>query len=356
VQPLLHPTDLLSAWAAATPGAESLFTIGDARAFAALAQAYGFDCDSYYGECRLGGPRQLDLLLAFNHGAATVKHPVQRLKALAGVAGCSTQETWRTAASFVERWGDPEDPLHNAVGTIWLEFDDVNRAVSLNAPSVSGCVIRGYGPHFSPGEAEHGNAVDALSLACGAVYADAEAAAWKRRIGDVVKALPSGGRFIHLSWMGARRSRPLKLYGVMPRCEFLDYLERIGFAGHMGCVRMVLSEVATSQHCGRDIYFDLNLSTLRDATTAALGIAFSQQHIQAVAKDDPSRIRLLRRLVADGQCSSTQAHALGEWTSAADRRWLDLKMVIDSRGNVETKAYLGFAPSRSASFALTGSG
>jgi hypothetical protein len=295
-------------------------------------------------------------LLAFGQGAAKVTRLATRLKAVAGGAAPSTQDTWRTVGGFVDRWINPQDPLHDAVGTVWLEFDDVTRAIAAIAPSVSGCVIRGYGANFNPREAGNSNATEALWLACGSLCARSEVAALRLCIEHVEKALPKGGRLIHLSWMGARCSRPLKLYGVVPRDEFLDFLERISFPGHMACVRKVLEDVATPQHCGRDIYFDLNLNALCDATTASLGIAFSQQQIQASSRCDPHRARLLERLAAEGQCSPTQARALGEWGSGTDRRWLDLKMVIDAHGNVQTKAYLGFAPSRAASFGLGGSG
>ncbi|MET0791074.1 MAG: hypothetical protein ABW061_06090, partial [Polyangiaceae bacterium] len=315
------------------------------------------ECDSYYVETRLNSSPQTDLLLAFERHNPHLARVLERLRFLARGAAPASQPAWRVAERFIERWLCPTDPLHDAVSTVWFEFDDVLRPLRSAAPSLSACLVPAYSARFEPRAVSASAIAAALQIAqralCGA---DGDAADFQR-MNLAVAGLPPAGRFIHLSHMTARRSADLKLYGVVPRDELVPYLERIGFQGPLARLSELLESLATRELCAEDLYFDLNLSNVQQAGRASLGLAFSQQQVLASAAKDRGRAALLARLSNWGLCSAAQASALAEWGGAsatagswytpAVRRWLDLKCVISAQGVVQCKAYLGFAPRRS---------
>jgi len=144
-------------------------------------------------------------------------------------------------------------------------------------------------------------------------------------------------------------------------CSGADVLvtHPLAFAGRLDCIQEFVNLVATSDICGEDIYFDLNLSTMRNADAAALGVAFSQQQVMSTSPRDAARRTLLGRLVTCGHCTSDEARALANWVEipvdAAPPipgdprayRWLDIKAVLRADGAAALKAYLGLGTIRS---------
>ena len=350
--------DTLVAWASTAPYGDTVLSAREAATFAALARTLDFACDSYYAECRLGASRQLDLLLSFDRNNPRLAELPARLAEFAKNSTGNSRQAWCAAQAFVERWIALDDPLHHVVGAIWLEFDDVLVPQAAVAPSLSACIIPDYGSHYQPRQESHLNTAEALCAAYSALCPSAGDEVVKQLIGEVTDALPGGGRFIHLSWMGARQCPAVKLYGVLPRSQLLAYLQRIGFSGPLDALEIVLASIATREQCGDDIYLDLNLTTLRDPQRCSVGIAFSQQQVRACLPEDRSRRALLEQLATQGQCRPAQARALAAWAepplSAAGtgralphvRRWLDVKSVLDAQCVLQTKAYLGFGPLR----------
>lgn len=331
----------------------------EAQRLAALLDDLDVNFDSLYAECHLDATRQLDLLLSYGRGSPHLSLLRARLAQRRSHAHADLRTAWSAAESFVERWADPRDPLSEAASVIWIEFDDVSRSPEAVAPSLSACIAPRYAAdadvHALPSKKE---LEDALAFAYAGLRGKVEPEV-RERIADVVRALPESGRFIHVSWMAARPSRDVKLYGVVPRRDLLGYLRRIAFAGRLDRVQEFVNLIATSDICGEDIYFDLNLSTMRNAAAASLGVAFSQQQVMSTSPRDAGRRALLGRLVTCGHCTSDQARALANWVEIpidaplpipGDLRpyqWLDIKSVLRADGAAALKAYLGFGTIRS---------
>jgi hypothetical protein len=315
--------------------------------------------DSLYAECHLDSGRQLDLLLSYGRGSPHIAPLRARLAQRGSRARASERAAWSAAESFFERWSDVGDPLSEAASLVWLEFDDVSRVPETVAPSLSACIAPRYAAHADlrtlPVKRE---LEDALVF----VYAGLRGTLppeVRRRIRHAVGALPDAGRFIHVSWMASRPSLDAKLYGVVPRHDLIGYLKRLGFAGRLDRVQEFVNLIATSDICGEDIYFDLNLSNMWNVAGASLGVAFSQQQVMSSAARDVGRRALLGRLVTCRHCTSDQARALANWVEMPvagsppipgeprGYRWLDIKAVLGADGDVSLKAYLGFGTIRS---------
>jgi hypothetical protein len=164
-----------------------------------------------------------------------------------------------------------------------------------------------------------------------------------------IYALPIGADLVHISLMSGRDPHAVKVYGVAPRSLFSSYLRTVGWCGSFTTLHDVMERLAIPGLCGDDVYFDLNLSNMHIPNESTLGVAFSQQQVGP----DARRLTLLQHLADEGQCSSQQAAALGAWATLAPEpcaahrhrrisRHLDLKTVIAPRGELRTKAYLGF--------------
>jgi len=353
----MNLSSTLFEWSRTVTGAGAVIDERSAQALVRYIVELDFGCDNYYVETRLSSLPQTDLLLAFERYSPNLTRLQQRVRRLARDAAPASQSAWRTAEQFLERWLSPADPLHEAVSTVWLEFDDVLRPLSEAAPSLSACAVPAYSACFEPRKANAPAIAGALQIAhralCGA---DGNSTDFQR-MNMAIERLPSNGRFIHLSHMAARNSADVKLYGVVPRAEFVTYLERIGFAGNLARLAELLNSLYTRELCGEDLYFDLNLSNMHSPRRASLGLAFSQQQVVAAASQEGDRSALLARLRGIGLCDAAQASALAEWGAYGSqsgswskpwvRRWLDLKCVMNASGELESKAYLGFAQRRS---------
>jgi hypothetical protein len=327
-----------------------LITDEERSAYAALFGRLPFRGDAYYAECRLGSVRQLDLLVAFARSSPRRRRLAE---ALAGGGQAAEHPAWAAAARFVTRWMTPDDPVAQSVSTLWLEFDDVRRGSELAAPSLSACLIAGYGARYRP--AEQANTVEhaeRLRLVYGALAGEGAEERTTERLGTLTAALPEGAELIHLSLMTARSPAAAKVYGVAPRDALLPYLVANGWRGRAEAVTSLLERVVTREVCGNLVFFDLNLENMGDPESATLGLAFSQQQGLEIG-DDPGRKGLLAALARSGELAADRQAQLAAWTSRQPspqleqsgeaRRFLDLKLVLDAAGRWETKAYLGYA-------------
>jgi hypothetical protein len=345
----------LCRWADQEEGA-SLISPAEADGFAALLASLGVGYDSCYAECRLGGDRQLDLLLSYGRNSThlpALRHCIAERRQH---ASAEARSAWAAAQRFVDAWADDTSALSRTVSTIWLEMDDVTKPALAAAPSLSACVVPSYGPDYDPRSAQREHLSEALLITDVAFRGRGRASELTERLNHAVRELPTHGRFIHLSLMTGRATPALKLYGVCPSSELVDYLARLGFAGRLDLLGDFLRSEVLTEMTPEDVYFDLNLSTMSDAATASLGVAFSQQNQLALAPRDGARRQLMNRLIALGYSTSAQAETLARWVELPPsrktplvsgdviaRRWLDLKLVLDAGGHWSTKAYLGFA-------------
>lgn len=352
-------TSALSRWATELEGGRPLISRNEADCFAALLASLGVGYDSCYAECRLADARQLDLLLSYGRNSAHMPALRQCIAERRQHACADALPAWAAAHSFVDAWMDDASALSRTVSTIWLEMDDVTKPALAAAPSLSACVVPSYGSGYDPRAAQRENLAEALLITDGAFRGHARASDLSERLAHAVKELPADGRFIHLSLMTGRATPALKLYGVCPGTELVDYLARVGFAGRLDVLGDFLQSDSLGDVIPHDVYFDLNLSTMFDSTTASLGVAFSQQNQLSLAPRDAARRQLMNRLTSLGYSTPAQAAALAHWVEMSRsvktppvsgdviaRRWFDLKLVLDAQGRWSTKAYLGFASLR----------
>lgn len=348
-------TESLRAWLTRSPPAQSLVTRDELTAYSTLLSSLGCGTDSIYAECRLGEMRQLDLLVSFARRSSALPKLHELLVRRAADEPPSGTGAWTRTKKFVDRWVDPDDTLHNAVGTLWMEFDDVLRSPGLIKPSLSACVAPGYGIAWNAAFSRQSRMVEALKEVRRTLQLEVRDCS---RFEQAINALPDSGRFIHLSVMTGRRKQDLKLYGVCPATRLPAYLQRMDL-GHLAApVSDFMQSCGILTTFGRDVYFDLNLSELINPSGAAFGIAFSQQNQVATAHTDVGRRALLARLVALGLCTNDQAQALSYWAERPGEgnlpvsgdlrahRWLDLKATFDGQ-RWSVKAYLGFTQLRS---------
>jgi hypothetical protein len=336
--------EVLGAWRSARAGGlGALLSDDEIEAYRARASAVGVGDTSYYAECRLGGERRLDFLVAFRreHFAAP--------EIAASISTRASSElplafAWQEASRFGRRWCTPGDDVHDLVSATWLEFDDVAGGDATFGPSLSACVVPGYPWSDAGSGSTRRECTDRVARVHRALCSDPTA--WlEPSLRLCCDALPDDGRVIHLSRMNAREPRATKLYLAVPRRELVPYLRLVGWRGPLSVVDRLSSRIGRDL-AGEAAYVDLNLDDARAPERATLGVAFSQQR----AGDDPARRQLLGELVAERLATAEQAELLADWVawrrSAPElprlTRWLDLKVVFGAARDPVAKAYLGY--------------
>jgi hypothetical protein len=303
---------------------------------------------SYYCEIRLGDARaRADLLYA---------------------AKPSSFAAWLQASQAVGETGPTRRLLEliaakgSRISGLWFEHDDIART-SLEPPQPSLCVC--LVPYYHGERVLAADASSDISLICDLVESMTGAlpASQAQRIRRVVGCLPVPGRFIHLSFMVGREPNVIKLYGVVPREQLVEYLREIGWAGPLHDIAALVERHCPHSRVAQDIYLDLTLDTLTVPGGNRLGFAFTPQHLEHSSERDPGRKPLLDQWVQAGLCSVWQRDALvrwpallvdGDWGDAGWpmrlHRWLDLKCVWEPSAGLLGKAYLGFAARRMSPF------
>src|ERR1043165_2582017 len=101
-----------------------------------LLQPWQGVASALYLECRLGGapPAPLDLLVAV--ASWNREHLGRALEPRGDLD---------PVASFCAAWRQPDSPVGRQVSAIWLEMDDVVSWSAGRPPSLSACLIAGYG-------------------------------------------------------------------------------------------------------------------------------------------------------------------------------------------------------------------
>jgi hypothetical protein len=142
--------------------------------------------------------------------------------------------------------------------------------------------------------------------------------------------------------MVARRPAETKLYLALPKDRLEPYLRDIEWPGSISLVRDALEHAY--DRIGATVFVDVALS---DRVQAKLGLAYSQFHRAEISDFDPA----WRWLPMPDTCSIKRSE-LALWPGVEEsrvdgirtwlHRWLDIKLVLDARGNRRHKAYLGY--------------
>ena len=323
-------------------------TAGCSGARALLSRYAGLPEASYL-ECRSeGGAPQVDVLMAVTRSR---RYTLRQALAASGDENVEATALQR----LVERWISPASVLGEALPLIWLELDDVGRAVHWR-PNVCACLEPGYIEPLQRLPRQRSRfalpiAMEFLQVLLGETESEAARAIVQHHILEA----PEGAHWIHLSVMQARRPHQLKLYGAFPRAELLPYLARTSWPGDVHRVAEILERYAPEERTGDILYVDLPLQSApahRGPVSSRLGLNFSQQQLAWAAEQDPTRAELLALLVRDGICEAAKAAAyrgwpkvytVGDWQAS---RWLDVKLVCTARQPIRAKGYLGFGSRR----------
>ena len=321
-------------------------------AVAPAAAALGIDpfiAVQYY-ETRLAPDAEtVDYLLSVQRGAAAVV--AERIRAAATSSELDTEE-WQTLARFFAHWADGASLTSAFVPTTWLEYDRVFEKPAQSAPSLCACITPGY----SVSE-RHPEKRDLDLRLCrdvlGALRVELERSR-DATLSAVFDQLPSGARWIHLSYMLGREPRALKLYGAMSRTELPAYLERIGWAGDRTALQFALAELYPAEVLGDELFLDLDLENFRERGAASLGLAVARQHLLRGPLGETTHEPIAARWQRAGLCDAGKLELARNWPSPSEStrpflretRFLDLKLVWRARTGFEAKAYFGLLRQR----------
>ncbi len=300
---------------------------------------------SYYLECRLeDGEDQVDFLTMVRDREAA-----DRFESRLG--GQASAPAWRATLELFRLWNS--DPAFSRTPFFWLEYDldhHFQRSAPLASPGF--CLEPDYLTRCERTPAVNsdlawdiGQAGLALLVRSGVDCSSLVA------LQHCLRCLPPEGSLIHVSAMLARTPCTTKFYVAVPRGSVVDYLGRIGWPGSMGIIGDVLAR--RYRPSGETAFLDI---TVGDAVGPRLGLAFSQFNGKGTLAPDSAWEEGARDKV-----SPSKREALRTWwgvtVSRLDGlrtwvyRWLDIKLVIDERGAVTYKAYLGFMPTLPPPFA-----
>jgi hypothetical protein len=315
---------------------------------------------SYYLECRLSaGQEQVDFLACAAESAAY--DSARRIRAAARRArGVRRRDpAWQFTWNVLRRWASRSNEWPDKIPFLWLEFDDLRgRPPAHQSPSFGVCVDPGYPDRRIPSIA--GDPRDHYE-SCLAFLTPAVPPAFDGMLSPgnlsslqrCFHCLPSGGRVIHVSPMAARDPATLKLYVAVPEAHLTGYLSDIGWPGSPDSLRYVMRTFCTAETADDTVYLDLSLDGM---LLPRVAITFSQPQLRRLARSDPRRTALLGLLERHGLATPDKCKGLQAWpgsdreshwsgsTQARIRRWLDVKITIDTDQRLAAKGYLGFAP------------
>jgi hypothetical protein len=312
---------------------------------------------SYYFECRLGHcpSERLDVLVGLGRG--------KQQALIDWLAQCDAPvDALRRACAL---WNAGPELVREAISGLWLEFDQVRGAPSL--PSLCVCLVANYEDGVAPFAPQTIGASAAIARSVAeALQGEPLSSTALADLSRCLRALPAGGRVIHLSVMFSRPGRPIKLYCVLPRAGLVPFLERAGWRGPFDEITQLVAELCPVSRVAGELYVDLTLLGIDAPGGNILGIAFAPQHLVRSDERDPGRRPLLAACVARGLCTEAQRADLKEWpgrrlqarAESAGRvlvdRWLDLKLVWTPDAPLALKAYLGASWRSATTFDVAG--
>ena len=314
---------------------------------------------SYYVECRLAvNTTQVDFLTCVTapDGGRDI---LVGQSAKAGLPDIFlVHPLWHRAHDFFRQWADPTSVLHGRIPLIWLEFDYVDNPVpQIPLPSFSFCLDPAYLSRGSRAQRvtlcniQQGREMAEVGLRL--LFGSPLPPQNKQALFTCFDSLPVGGRIIHISAMVARQPAVVKVYGSVPKDQFLAYLTQIGWPGSLPELIDILTTFCTPDTVDNNMFVDL---TVGETVMPKLGIAFSQLQIENLPDRDPRRQILLEQCVQAGLCTPEKRDALLTWPGSFRamfngekwptrfRQWLDIKIAYQPNHPLEVKGYLGFRP------------
>jgi hypothetical protein len=306
---------------------------------------------SYYLECRLSAEaNQVDFLAsALSDEGREILAGINLKTDLPDVV--LENPLWGRIRDFFKYWAEPTSPLYEQVPMIWLEFDKVSEPLpAVLLPNACFClspeyVQRRIDNHLSPQQYRKLTQTTLERLIDRPLSPQT-----KRNLFACFDLLPPGGCVIHISAMLARHPPTLKVYGCVPRERLLSYLTYLGWTGSITEIDKIISTFCPALD---PIFIDL---TVGDTIASRIGLAFSQLHLGYLPRSDPKWSGLLEQWVKSGLCAPEKCEELLNWPGSSRvifrgeawparlDRWLDLKIVYQSRQPLEAKGYLGFMP------------
>lgn len=296
---------------------------------------------SYYLECRLDDDAQVDFLALVQH-----RHAALEFRRAAGDLAPAEEKraARRRLLEFLEAW--PNEPnLPGRVPPIWLEYDIDGRSLGQPLASPGFCLEPEYFTRFLASPlVDQRRARELAEAGARRLLGEEAFRSVAPSLARCFAALPRGGSVIHLSTMLARDPVTTKLYVGVPRRRALEYLSNVGWPGSLELVARVLADGEGEQPS--TVYLDL---CLKPELSRQIGVARSQFQRRDRKDFDPAW-----RHVPLPETSPEKRAATLAWPGVSEhridgvrcwiQRWLDLKSVIDGRGVVRHKAYLGFMP------------
>jgi len=252
-----------------------------------LGHAVGF-------ECRLAaGADVVDLGLRLRRPAVAAGSRV----APRAVPEATVPIAWQRLGELCRRWGDPDTDLYGWVRLVFLEFDADTNVGSVPVPSVFLTLDWPADPDGDRGVSEpFAAARSGLAVLRGGSLP----AAVHDRLERCFRALPPGGRVVHIGAMLGRAADWVRLSIAMPRTVLVTYLASIGFPGSIDAIETAVHHL-TPAAVRVQIECDV-----RETVAARLGLVLADGSGRA-----PSA--LLDRLVADGLCAPPKRAALLAW-------------------------------------------
>ena len=327
---------------------------------------------SYYFETRLGASRDkddLDLLVCVpTYKRETFADTIQQLP------------QWSPLERFCKLWGRNDSLVNRFSSSIWLEVDGIhkfsdNTAIKHSIPSLSTCIVPDYQQidHFL----EYEDKVVANRVQLAPVRLDVEMikevngvifpfnslkrldTKWED-LQRVASELPQQSKIIHISFMTGRIPAALKLYVMIPRGEFIEFLKTSGWQGDLNHITQVLESYCPQTRVGEELYVDITLDEYSVEGGSRLGLTFTPQHLINSEEKSAGREPLLQELITAEMLTTEQASELQNWPGqrkiklsedswpAKVSQWLDVKLVLEKNKDPYAKAYLGMSMTPSA--------
>jgi hypothetical protein len=293
---------------------------------------------SCYLECRLDARRRVDFLVLFRN----------KLSTLEGLEARHARAAPHSASGLnlglARGWAREDTALHD-VPFVWLEYD-LDERFDAEAPAASPSVGLERGYSLGPSVRRQIDRPAALRRARGAIDAVVSVERRERVAVEVARCtatLPASGALIYLSEMNTRSPSVTKLYVSLSKHDVPEYLRAIRWPGDLARVEAILKQFYAP--IAKTVFLDVSIA---DSVLARIGFAFSQLHASEMDHFDPAWQWLEAPGVDPGKKRALIAWP-GDATMKRDgfsrvRRWVDLKIVCNEEGALETKAYLGYAP------------
>lgn len=291
-------------------------------------------------ECRLeAGARQVDFevcIRAADGGRAAL---AAGLDALAGAVAGDAQ--WARTIEFLRAWCDPGSVLFDTVPVVWLEFDLDDAHDGAPAPFV--VVTLDPALAFAEGKAVGPTAARALAEAFARLAGGGLDAATEQAFARCIRALPTGGRLLHVAMRPGDGGEVLRGIVTVPWRTIPAYLGRLDWPGDGDELQQWLPATCTTT-----LMHSLNLDLVGGAVGPRVGVEY---YFPTSPAADPRWATLFDALEAAGACTPERRAQLTAWPSYGEQprglvqvdRELLIKVVYERGRPLRAKAYLPFA-------------